>query len=113
MTVQAYYNRLNRTKDEQHELDMCLPMARILFGEDLEKAIDKLHQQFWAVQVDVDSYFDDNGQDQEFTKKIRRRMYDIRPRLDETNELWDAIADAVSTVETICLPALRLEPKRP
>lgn len=111
VTVQAYYNRLNRTKDEQQELDMCLPMARALFGEELEKAIEKLNHQFWIVQVDVDSYLDDNGQDQDFTKKIRRGMYDVKARQGETNELSDAIAGAVATIEAICLPALRLETK--
>ena len=111
VTVQAYYNRLNRTKDEQQERDMCLPMARALFGEELEKAIEKLNHQFWIVQVDVDSYLDDNGQDQDFTKKIRRGMYDVKARQGETNELSDAIAGAVATIEAICLPALRLETK--
>ena len=112
VTVQAYYNRLNRTKDEQQELDMCLPMARALFGEELEKAIEKLNHQFWIVQVDVDSYLDDDGQDQEFSKKIRRGMYDVKARQGETNELSDAIAGSVATIEAICLPALRLETKR-
>ena len=40
VTTQAYFNRLNKTRDEQEALDACLPMARALFGEELEKAIE-------------------------------------------------------------------------
>ncbi|MFZ5706622.1 MAG: hypothetical protein ACOY5R_15335 [Pseudomonadota bacterium] len=111
ITAQAFINRLNRTRDEQIALDECLPMARALFNEDLEKALENLRHQFWIVQVDVESYVDDEGgTDVEFTKRIRRGMYDIKPRNDEINEVSDAIAGAVTTIEMICEPALRLQP---
>ncbi len=111
ITAQAYYNRLNRTRDEQIALDECLPMARALFSEILEKAIEKLRRQFWVVQVDVDSYIDDeHGTDADFTKKIRQSMYDTRPRNGEKNEVSDAIAESVDLIEKACEPALRLEP---
>lgn len=113
-TAQAYFTRLNRTKDEQIALDECLPMARALFSEKLEKAIEKLRHQFWIVQVDVESYIDDeHGTDAEFTKKIRRGMYDVSPMNGEANEVSDAIAESVGIIEKACEPALRLDPIRP
>lgn len=36
ITAQAFYNRLNHTRDEMAALDDCLPMARALFSEELE-----------------------------------------------------------------------------
>jgi hypothetical protein len=110
VTAQALYNRINRTKDERDALDQCLPMARALFSEELEQAIDKLNNQFWIVQVDVDSYVDDeNSTDAAFTQKIRRGMYAIKPPEGEVNEVTDAMEASVSTIERICLPVLRLE----
>lgn len=107
ITTQAFFNRLNNTRDEQQALDQCLPMARALFGEELEKAIESLRHQFWIVQVDAESYMDDEGGDQEFTKKIRRGMYAIKPPEGEANEVTDKIEAAVATIEATCLPVLR------
>lgn len=107
VTAQAYFNRLNRTREEREALDQCLPMARALFGEELEQAIESLNHQFWIVQIDVESYVDDDGSDVDFTRKIRRGMYDVKPRNDESNEVTDAIERAVAVVEKHCLPVLR------
>jgi hypothetical protein len=108
VTAQAYFNRLNRSREEQDALDQCLPMARALFGEELEKAIEKLNHQFWIVRVDVESYIDDNGADPEFSAKIRRGMYEIKPPEGEpANEVSQAIEAAVGTIEATCLPVLR------
>ena len=107
VTAQAYFNRLNATRDEREALDQCLPMARALFGEELEEAIEKLRHQFWIVQVDVESYMDDDGSDRDFTKKIRRGMYEIKPMDGDANEVTDAIEASVATIEKHCLPVLR------
>lgn len=113
ITAQAIFNRLNKTKDQQSALDECLPMARSLFNEDLEKAVEKLNHQFWTVQVDVESYIDDwNGTDAEFSKKIRLGMYDMKAG-DEVNEVTETISMSVATIERICQPALRLDPLSP
>jgi len=110
VTAQAFYNRINRTKEERDALDECLPMARALFGEDLEQAIENLNRQFWIVQVNVDSYVDDEGgTDAEFTKKLRRGMYATSPPEGEVNEVTEAMKAAVAMIERNCLPVLRLE----
>jgi hypothetical protein len=107
VTAQAYFNRLNRTRDEQAALDQCLPMARALFGEELEAAIESLNHQFWVVQVDVESYMEDDGQDRDFTRRIRRGMYGVKPPEGEVNEVTESIESAVATIEKHCLPVLR------
>lgn len=107
VTTQAYFNRLNKTRDGQEALDACLPMARALFGEELEKAIESLRHQFWVVQVDAESYMDDDGTDAAFSKKLRRGMYEIKPPEGEVNEVTEKVETAVATIEGTCLPVLR------
>ena len=110
ITAQAFYNRLNQKKAESEALDQCLPMARALFGEELEKALETLNRQFWIVQVDVESFVDDhNGTDREFTAKINRGMYAVNARNGEVNEVSEAIESSVKAIERICLPVLRLK----
>ena len=105
-TTQAYYNRLNHHQSEMDALDAALPMARALFGEQLESAVRKLRHQFWIIQVDADSYMDDNGGDKDFTKKIRDGMHRIN---DKENEVTITINESVNIIENTCLPVLRLE----
>jgi hypothetical protein len=107
VTAQGIFNRMSRYADEQEALDQCLPMARALFGEDLEKGVDTLRRQFWMVHVDVESYLDDDGTDKDFTRKIREGMYEISARKGEVNEVTDAIETSVATIEKHCLPVLR------
>lgn len=109
--AQAYYMRIHSFRDEQSKLEDCLPMARALFGEDLEKAIDKLHHQFHIVRTYADAYVDDyNGTDRNFTVQIRRALFASGERREgEENEISDAIESAIATIEATCLPYLRLE----
>lgn len=107
VTTQVFLTRLNNTRDEQIALDQCLPMARALFGEELENAVETLRHQFWVVQVDAEAYMDDDGRDQQFSKRIRRGMYAIDPPQGEVNEVTVKIETAVATIEAECLPVLR------
>lgn len=110
INAQAHYTRINRTASERLALDDCLPLARAMFCEELEKAVETLRHQFWLVQVSVDAYVEDeHGTDEEFTKNIRRSMSDVEPRAGEKNEVSDAIAQSVATIERICIPALKLD----
>lgn len=111
ITAQAYYTRINNYRDEQLKLEECLPMARALFGEDLEEAIDNLHHQFHIIRTYADSYVDDyNGKDREFTVQIRRALFASGKRKEgEENQVSDAIDRAIKTIEEKCLPYLRLE----
>jgi len=108
-TAQAYYGRLNATKDDQWALEECQPMARALFSEQLEKALETLNRQFWTVQVYVDANRrDEEGADRDFRRKIESTIWEGYPTADE-NELDKIIAEQVKIIESICVPVLRLE----
>lgn len=111
-TAQAYYNRLNRTKDDRIALEECQPIARALFGEELEKAIETLNQQFWTVKVYVDAnHRDKKGADTEFRRKIDSTIWEGYPSTEE-NEIDQTVAAHVKIIEDICVPVLRLEGKK-
>jgi hypothetical protein len=103
--------RVNQLLDDRTKLEDCLPMARALFGEDLENAIETLHHQFHIVRTYADAYVDDyNGTDRDFTVKIRRALFASNKRTaGEENEVSDAIDTSIATIEATCLPYLRME----
>lgn len=108
-TAQAYYNRLNRTRDDRRALEECQPMARALFGEALEKALEKLNHQFLTVQIYVDAnYRDRTSADAKLRDKIDSAIYEGYPS-PEANEVDQTIVEQVKTIEDICVPVLRLE----
>lgn len=109
ITVQAFYNRIENYKAEELALDKCLPMSRAMFNVELEEAIRGLSHQFWFIYVDLDFYIDDELEiDQEMSKKVRRVMYNIHTK-DEPNEMTERINSLIATIESQCIPALRLE----
>lgn len=106
-TAQAYYNRLNSTRDDQRALEECQPMARAFFGEDLEKAIEKLNRQFWTVKVYVDANHNDkSGADAAFRRKIESTIWEGYPNAEE-NEMDRLIAEQVRLIEDTLVPVLR------
>lgn len=111
IAAQAYYMRINQLLDDQTKLEDCLPMARALFGEDLESAIETLHRQFHIVRTYAEAYVDDyNGTDRDFTVKIRRALFASNKRTPgEENEVSDAIDASIATIEATCLPYLQME----
>ena len=112
-TAQAYYNRLNATRDDQRALEECQPMARAFFGEDLEKALEKLNHQFWSVQVYVGAnHRDKTGADPEFRRKVESTIWEGYPSTEE-NEVDQIIAAQVKLIEDICVPVLRLNSAKP
>lgn len=107
--AQAYYNRLARVRDDQKALEECQPMARAFFGEELEKAIEKLNHQFWTVQVYVDAnHRDKTRADTKLRRTIETSIWEGYPSFEE-NEVDQIIASQVNLIEEICLPVLRLE----
>ena len=109
VTVQAYYNRFDSTKDDRLFFEECQPMARALFGEDLEKAMETLNRQFWLVKVSVDATLMDASHiDANLRAKINSDIYEGYPSPEE-NEIDKTIAEQVKIIESICVPFLRLD----
>jgi hypothetical protein len=106
-TAQAYYNRLNATRDDQLALEECQPMARAFFGEELEKALEKLNHQFWTVKVYVDAnHHDKSGADADFRRKIESTIWGGYPSAEE-NEVDQTIAAQVKLIQDTLVPVLR------
>lgn len=106
-TAQAYYNRLNATKDDRLALEECQPMARAFFGEELEKALEKLNHQFWAVKVYIDANLKDkNVANADLRRKIESTIWEGYPSAEE-NEVDQAIAAQVKLIEDTLVPVLR------
>jgi len=106
-TMQAYYNRLNATREEQRALEECQPMARAFFGEELEKALEELNHQFWTVKVYVDANHNDKtGSDADFRRKIQSTIWEGYPSVEE-NEVDKTIVEQVQLIESTLIPVLR------
>jgi len=107
-TRKLYYNRLNRTIEDRNRLEECQPMARALFGEELESAIEQLNRQFWIVQTSVDARGRNDGRlDDAFRHKIECAIWEGYPSKEE-NEVDRVIAAQVKRIEDICVPVIRL-----
>jgi hypothetical protein len=110
ITAQAYFDRIHNYREERQALEECLPMALALFGKHVEEAIENLNHQFHIVGVYAESYIDDyNGNDREFTVKIRRALFSsgaVQP--GEENEISDSIEGAIRAIEAVCIPHLKL-----
>lgn len=108
---QVYYNRLNAAYDNRKQLFECQAMARALFGEELELAIEKLGSQFGIVQSYIDLHQDlASVDDPKFRKEVRAAM--TRGLYKEENEIDREIARQVKIIEDECIPVLRIVPKR-
>jgi hypothetical protein len=106
---QAYYNRLTAVLDERRAVEECLPMARALFGEQVEKALELLNRQFHMVSIAVDSNSDDVN-DRDFARKIREDLSSSSGS-DRPNKMNVLIEEQVKLIEDALFPVLRLEAK--
>lgn len=107
ISAQGYYNRLNVVLEERRAVEECLPMARALFGEQVEKAMELLNRQFHMVRISVDSNSLD-GNDREFTRSLREEISSSSGS-ERPNKMNVLIEEQVKQIEDTLLPVLRLE----
>ena len=98
----TYYNRLNDAIEARKELEECYSIARAVFSEDLDKALQELNKQFHLVQIYAESEFDDTGNDIEFTKIIRMHL------CESNNPQDDEIKNLIEKIEGYCIPILKI-----
>jgi hypothetical protein len=113
-TAQAYYNRLNEEFRHRQELQDCQPMARALFGEDLEQRLAELNHHFHTIGVHVRAkapHEPEGNVDRAFLDKVQAILCEGYPHDDGTNEMDQKIASVVKKIEDECVPVLRLEAK--
>lgn len=106
VTAQVYIHRIRQSEDVWDELFNVLPLSKALFGEELEKAIEKLAHQRWITRVNVESLADDKGGDKDFMVKVRRELNSSDENKND-DDVSVAIKDAIRSIETVCLPLLR------
>ena len=110
-TAQLYYSRLNGELDNRRALEECQPMARALFGEELELAMDALNRQFQMVNAAVQAqYRFEENTDRAFREKMEAVLWAGYPSPEE-NKMDKEIAEQVKVIEGACVPVLRLEAK--
>lgn len=107
VSAQGHYNRLNAVLDERRAVEECLPMARALFGEQVEKALELLNRQFHMVQIAVDANSWD-GNDREFARSLREDL-SSSSGTDRPNKMNVLIEEQVKLIEDMLVPVLRLE----
>lgn len=107
ISAQGYYNRLNAVFEERRAVEECLPMARALFGEKVEKALELLNRQFHMVRIAVESNSWD-GNDREFARSLREDISSSSGS-DRPNKMNVLIEGQVKQIEDALLPVLRLD----
>jgi hypothetical protein len=107
VSTQGYYNRLNAVLDERRAVEECLPMARALFGEQVEQALELMNRQFRMVQIAIDSNSWE-GNDREFARSIREDLTSSSGS-DRPNKMNVLIEEQVKLIEGALVPVLRLE----
>jgi hypothetical protein len=105
--AQGYYNRLNAVMDERRAVEKCLPMARALFGEQVEKALELLNRQFHMVKIAVDAN-SETGNDSDFSRSLWEDI-SSSSGTDCPNKMNLLIEEQVKLIEDALLPVLRLE----
>lgn len=104
-TAQILVGRIILVQSQKEQLAETIPLAKVLFGDELEAAISKLHHQFWVLRTYVDAYAQDAGGDAAFTQTIRQNLWSSPE--EQQGEISQDVRQAVKSIESICLPALR------
>ena len=108
-TAHLYFLRLNSELDNRRALEECQPMARALFGEELELAMDALNRQFQMVNAAVQAqYRFEVNTDRAFRENMEVVLWAGYPSPEE-NKMDMEIAAQVKVIEDTLVPVLRLE----
>jgi hypothetical protein len=104
--ARAVHDRIGQFADLWDELFKLMPVAKALFGEQLDEPLRSLNMQRAKLITSANAYARDRGQDQSFTRSLERALWSEYASHGEENELDNAIAEAISTIERILQPEL-------
>lgn len=110
ITAQAHFNRLNSVLNERRAVEECLPMARALFGERVEAALETLNRQFYLVSVAAKT-LSSGENDREVERSMREDLSSVSLR-DKPNKMNLLIQEQVKLIEDACLPVLRFDVRK-
>lgn len=110
--AEIYRLRSLDTLQSRRSLDACKPMAKALFGEDLEGAIEELEELFLQVNRNLLLFVQLNiTRPPDRQRKIEDTIWEAYPTAQE-NAMDQVIASKIQKIEESCLPLLRLNPPR-
>jgi gas vesicle protein len=119
VVAQAYFDRIDKVREDRLPLDEMKPLAKVLFGDAVEDAIGDLDHQFWVIQTYVDEYIDQESPPprgdgaepsdaykawSDRDKKIKSAMY-FRSK-SENDEISEAVRKASEAINAACTPIL-------
>ena len=104
-TAQAMLQRLRDNNAVWGQIFDLMPRARALFGEKAEAQLQAFWEAYVTVEIACDSYAEDNGTDQGFTKELRTEMW-RRAKGDPVAEKVDA---AIAVLDEMLLPVIRAD----
>lgn len=102
---QVYIDRLAHFSERFDRLAECGPLARALFGHEVEAALGELGRQHWVLTVEIEAYIHDRGADRDFDMKVRNNLSDWK--CEGEGSISKAILASVATIEAKLLPVLR------
>lgn len=107
--TEAYRLRFLEASEARRSLDECKPMAKALFGEELETAINELDGLFSEVGLQLNLYLQPNiTRPPDRQRQIEETIWEGYPSSVE-NAMDQVIDSKVHRVEAACLPMLRLD----
>jgi len=105
-TAQVYIDRLNGVRDERAKLIDVMPIARALWGKDLEKSIADLIQKFWHVECFAMELVDTEDRDRAIEL---RRFLNTHDEEKGQDDLSKDIVRLVGEIDKHCLTVLSPE----
>jgi len=108
-TGQGILLRVMRYQDDWDTIFDLMPIARALFGEQVEFHLQSIWQQVVAVRVSAETYATYDGTDAEFQKRLERDIWEIGGSFAEQDRVGQAMEGAIAGLENILLPVIRAD----
>ena len=100
----VFFVRLRNFDADFEKAYDLLPYAKAYFGTVVSQQIENFFRSRNSVKVYADAYATDRENDLDFTQKIRAMIW----KIDENDELSKSDNDAISRLEEVLLPVIRL-----
>ncbi len=112
-TGQVILRRLQRQKDDWEEIFVAMPMARALFGENIEAALQSIFRQARAVQIAASMYRDGHDGGGHDGGALRRQFeatfWEGGGTPGEPDEVSNAVDQAICALEAELLSVIRAD----
>lgn len=112
-TGQVILRRLQRQKDDWEEIFVAMPMARALFGQKIEEALQNIFRQARAVQIAASMYrdgHDGGGHDGgALRREFEATFWEGGGAPGDSDKVAEAVEEAIAALEAQLLPVIRAD----